>query len=588
MLIDSFNFNNVVKLLCKYRIKHAQKRRKFHLMRDISNHPSTNIISQKTKEFNELCELLPPKRKWLRLNKVERKSYHNTYDLNRACLEKTIKTYFILIKNKKIEKPNWFTKLEEYIEEIQSSIRQQASFTIEKPEILPIPKEINHKKEIICRPIAKYKLKERIVLSLTAKYLVEKFDPYFKEVSFAFRHTKNVDKIKNHHEAFKEIINFRNKYRKKRIWVAECDLIKFFDCINHKIIKEKFLDFVSKINEDNIEYDDMATKVFEEYLKSYSFTNDVLTLNGNSEYFKAKKLNTGKFEWAENKLSKHFYTTNIKDQSIGVPQGGALSCLIANLILHAVDEEVINNNKDDGLLYVRYCDDMVLANISKSKCNEALKRYQDAVFKAKLLAHSPAECNSYNKKFWKIKSKKPYRWAKRGTTRGSIPWLSFVGYQLRYDGCMRVRKKSIEKEVKKQRKEITRVLEAVRHLKPDDLNQNSRKSKKQILHSVEQRFIYMSVGKINLYENQNLNPQLCWANGFKILTPNHVTEKQLRFLDKNRGKNLYRLKNALTSLTKESQGSDKDKRKYKHHNAFSYHNFVKKKYIRNKEPMKTL
>ncbi|MBK8362805.1 MAG: hypothetical protein IPL24_03750 [Bacteroidetes bacterium] len=57
---------------------------------------------------------------------------------------------------------------------------------------------------------------------------------------------------------------------------------------------------------------------------------------------------------------------------MGIPQGGALSGLIANLVLDFADRKMQSLN-DSKLLYVRFCDDMIIIHPSKKKAIEASK-----------------------------------------------------------------------------------------------------------------------------------------------------------------------------------------------------------------------
>ncbi|MBK7506182.1 MAG: hypothetical protein IPI52_14345 [Bacteroidetes bacterium] len=90
-----------------------------------------------------------------------------------------------------------------------------------------------------CRPICLFNLKDRIILSITNKYLTRLFDDHFEDCSYAFRSKKNREGtvILNHHDCIKEILDFRKRNLEKPLWVAECDMEKFYDTVNHKIAK---------------------------------------------------------------------------------------------------------------------------------------------------------------------------------------------------------------------------------------------------------------------------------------------------------------------------------------------------------------
>ena len=61
----------------------------------------------------------------------------------------------------------------------------------------------------------------------------------------------------------------------------------------------------------------------------------------------------------------------------GVSQGGALSLLIANIVLNDVDQPIVST-PDPCRLFIRYCDDMILLHTNQEKC-QALKSNIDSL-----------------------------------------------------------------------------------------------------------------------------------------------------------------------------------------------------------------
>jgi retron-type reverse transcriptase len=103
-----------------------------------------------------------------------------------------------------------------------------------------------------------------------------------------------------------------------------------------------------------------AIRIFESYLKSYPFVHHSLPLNKDQSFFEKFHIQNGEFEWIDKELNEKHYYKSMYRERIGVPQGGALSGLIANIVLDYADKKVLEF--DDGkLLYIRYCDDMILA-----------------------------------------------------------------------------------------------------------------------------------------------------------------------------------------------------------------------------------
>ncbi|WP_181308180.1 reverse transcriptase domain-containing protein [Rufibacter sp. XAAS-G3-1] len=580
---DYFSSESIIKLLCRQRIKLAKKRHEKHLLRDISLHGSTKRHLGIKKDYG-FSSMFPPRRTWVRFNNIQRLKYKNSSDLNVAALYYTILETHKLVSSSKLFPPDWYLNLQTFILSVQKEIAGLTPLKLQPPETRPIKKEIEGGLTI-CRPISTYKLKERIIISLTAKYLIKSFDPIFRDSSLAFRATQPGAKLITHHDAIEKILEYR-KTNEGAIWAAECDIKKFFDCINHRLIKLSFTCLSKKLLVKGIDIAPKAKEVFVKYLNSYTFNKQVFTLNSNQEFFKKFKLENGCFEWPSSKLESEFYPVNLDKTAIGVPQGGAISCFIANLILHKVDDLVLRKRQDKDLLYLRFCDDMIILHTDKNKCQVALNHYLKGVKQIKLLVHEPAQISDYNKEFWETKSKAPYKWANKTEAKGNVPWLAFVGYQIKYNGFIRVRKKSLEAEIKKQGEKTNQVLKAVRATDKTNINKNSRKSFNQQVYAIESRLISMAVGRVALHNFKDKTFSLCWTNGFKHLDYNVVVKSQLKSLDRSRSKQINRLKLKLSSLSKKSDGKGEVAKPVRYFGyPFSYYRFIKNKEIASLNPL---
>jgi hypothetical protein len=563
-------------------MKYTKKRHKIHLLADISSSEKTiNDFNEKAKIPDELAKLFPSRRQWYRPRLEERKQFSDSQKLNEFALLKTISTTHIRAKDQYLEAPDWYVNLAAFIKNIHSRINVPDSSQIKKPIIKAIKKE-NTKLCKECRPISLYDFEDRIIISLTAKYFTELFDDIFLDSSYAFRAVKKIGKtkiVKTHHDTINKIIDYQKERKEKTIYAAECDIQKFFDCVNHDLVLNLLKEYSA---EHNISLNENALTIFKQYLNSYSFSNLVFPLN-DSDYFKNNNLEGAKFKWVLNELRNEYYTNsenhpNLENLRIGVPQGGALSCFISNLLLHAVDKMVEDPN-DNELLYLRFCDDMILLHTDKQKCQNALERYEKEIKKLNLLIHTPQEINVYSKTFWlKTKSKSPYCWASKKDVKSNVPWLAFVGYQIKYDGSIRIRKRSFQKELKKQNDECSQILKALnRYRKHTNLNEISKKSRRQQLFALENRLISMSVGRVRLYEKDKAQ-NLCWTNGFKALNSNQTSMKQLKLLDKSRTKHLYEVKKMLKELTRPTDNPDKNvsRKKIFFGAPYSYYYFIHK------------
>ena len=553
-----FSDDEIIRLLCKYRIKIALERHKLHLLADVSSSQKVlRNFKEKARIPAELSNLLPARRQWYRPNEIERKNFSDPQKLNEFALVKTVQIQRRKSLKEGAKNPQWSIQLEEFIQSVKRRANHPTLTDLQKPKIIPVLKDKTSPK---CRPISAYeRIDDRIILSLTAKYFTQNFDDTFLDCSYAFRAVKTVESgkiVRTHHDTVQRIIEYWNDKKSRKIFVAECDLQKFFDCINHETIV-KCLELLA--NTSGIQIDKSAKTIFQQYLDSYSFNESVFPLN-NTSFFENFHTPDAFFPWVKDELVRGFYPDEgyhrLQNNRIGIPQGGALSTFISNLVLHFVDQEVFRG-ADQDLLYLRFCDDMIVFHVGKDKCQAALDRYLNEVKKLKLLIHEPKEVESYSKEYWKnSKSKKPYVWGSPKEDKANIPYVAFVGYQVRFDGLVRIRKSSITKELKKQREECNTIIESLR-FKSSHMNSVSKKSKKQQVFAVLNRLISMSVGRIRLFDLSG-KQSLCWANGFKALKLNTSILFQLKMLDRARRTNLKRVTRKLNPITRPSTNVDAD------------------------------
>jgi len=285
--------------------------------------------------------------------------------------------------------------------------------------------------------------------------------------------------------------------------------------------------------------------------------------SSDTEYWTSYKIPNGEFAWIENVVSQHY--KDISTERIGVPQGGALSGLIANIYLNQADIKMIDKN----ILYQRFCDDMIIISDNLKECEMAKELYENALYELKLFPHlfkNESQLKSIKdevinyKPFWDGKSKGPYKWGK--VEDNGFPWIGFVGYEINYSGEIRVRKKSLKKELNKQKTIINEIKNAIRV--------GMRKPKGTATESAINRLIGMSVGRIGLDNFDEVSTDLCWKNGFKELTINEYSIRQIKHLDRNRSKHYYKLLKDVEEPELESKEQDY-RQVIKYNKPFSYY-----------------
>jgi RNA-directed DNA polymerase len=153
------------------------------------------------------------------------------------------------------------------------------------------------------RPLGIPAIVDRLIQQAIAQVLVSIFDPGFSDHSYGFRPGRSAqDAVRRVRDYIKE------GYR----WAVDMDLEKFFDTVNHDVLMHR-----------------VALKVRDKR---------VLRLIG--KYLHAGVMVNGR--WQQTRK--------------GVPQGGPLSPLLANIVLDDLDRELERR----GHRFVRYADDFII------------------------------------------------------------------------------------------------------------------------------------------------------------------------------------------------------------------------------------
>lgn len=420
----------------------------------------------------------------------------------------------------------YMEKLKCFVRTIQDRVREE-HFAFDVPILFP-----NVKDECSCRPLCKFEgIEDSVIMILANKYLTELFNDLFYEESLAFRSKRMYHGEKNcvtaHHHAIVRMKEYRQRFGGKRLYVSECDLQKFYDTVSHSVVRKCYYGLMKKALKKNpgLRFDEI-NRVFDAYLKCYSFPKSVYCKNEDKTFWEENKIDEKHrcFKWVDTKLLAKS-PKGLMHLQIGVPQGGALSGLIANMVLDSVDWQV-KRKMTDRDLYLRYCDDMIIISTSKARCKELFSIYYNGTKRLKLVPHEPERNLEFGQKtFWKGKSKDAYPWAME--RKDAAEWIGFVGYEMRRDGALRIRKKSFRKELDKQTK-------VVFEKTLDKIKAKERVSNDSLLSSLESKLISMSVGKISVWNASYMESEMCWSSGFKELEMNPVLEKQLRELDRHR------------------------------------------------------
>ena len=168
---------------------------------------------------------------------------------------------------------------------------------------------------------------DRVIQQAMAQVLGSLFDPGFSEASFGFRPSRSA------HGAIKWIHGYvKSGYR----FAVDVDIEKFFDNVNHDILMHQVSQKV---------HDKSVLKLIGRYLRA-----GVLEKDGSRS-----------------------------PSPVGTPQGGPLSPLLSNILLHELDMELERRQ----LCFARYADDFVIVTKSKEE-GEAMMKEVTAFLDSKL------------------------------------------------------------------------------------------------------------------------------------------------------------------------------------------------------------
>lgn len=462
--IEYASEQRILALLIKERVKVALKSK----LENTQNNYRNFTEDFENLKISEQVAVLMPTRNWVRPQKKER-FVDGVAKSSKQILTRSLALTIKRDKKKQLAKrPAYLNLQKAFIEDIIAEIKSAEPLSFTSIEIMGKKKKVKRENGVtieIQRPLCLFvNLKEKMLISLMNSYLSEVFDPLLHEEILSYRPLRtyhgNENVITNRDNAMDNLKEYMRYCGKKNIYVAECDIQKFFDSINHDVVKKCFAQLASKLKENHPEFEyEQVERILDAYLNSYSFYKNVLTINeeniskGINKRFEAPK--------DEDFISRGCYSKEEFESAkerIGIPQGGAISGLIANVVLNAVDNQTVLKKKDCEKFFSRYGDDILLMHTNKEECERLINEYCEALTDSKLLYHELKSVNDEDVRrrgvllrpaYWDIKSRKPFLWGRsKNKEEDQVDWVGFLGYEIRRTGEIRIRRSSLNDKFK--------------------------------------------------------------------------------------------------------------------------------------------
>ena len=493
MIDEAFTFMAIVKTLASFRAKEANLRHResFYWQR----FKSETDPSEKT--FSSVAQYLPPRREWARPNRKQRHSSRRpSVDILRDSIYRKVQGVYY---SGHILESEWGRRLSDLVKCIQSRVAK-GDFKFERPELMLRTKAVGAGCQRKFRCISAYRnLEDRVILSIANKYLSAELDGVLSDNSYAFRvGTKNPVA-----RAIRSVMDFRINHAQIPLYVSECDIVKFFDTIEHKVVLQVFDEVCDKFL-----LGDKVKALVRAFLESYN-AHDIM-----DSAFWDKLSKTGDWD---------FLANVVPAQRIGLPQGGALSGLLSNLILDKLDK-TISALKLNDFLYIRYCDDIIMIGKREEDCKGAFRECLSCLGKLNLRVYPANQVISYGADYYIAKSKGPFLWGNPSVVSGAIPWVSFLGYSICHDGSTRLRKETLLAHVRSIREECETFVSQVERFgfrNPHD--------KYKVVGDFLCRLIAKGTGRINVEPIKGLGR--CWIAVFRFVGESKLGLKQMKYLD---------------------------------------------------------
>lgn len=247
-----------------------------------------------------------------------------------------------------------------------------------------VPKRAGSKET---RKLSKSSIKNILAQKMMAKFMTPIVDQYFIEHSYAYRPKKSAK------QALKQVQKF---LKEGYVHILDADISKYFDKVGHeRLLKKVEVIFPEEKELQHLIYRFIKTGWMKEQAKNCPIKGKIRAPIQKDE-------------------AGNIIRGNYHKRTIGIPQGGILSGLLANLYLNDFDHALLKRFPD--VKYVRYADDFL---IFCKTYNEPRAVRQFAEYY--LLSELGLEFNNDKTKYLQITEPRAHK---------PDPFVDFLGYRV--------------------------------------------------------------------------------------------------------------------------------------------------------------
>lgn len=237
------------------------------------------------------------------------------------------------------------------------------------------------------RKLSKASIRNILAQKMMAKFMTHIIDQHFIEHSYAYRPKKS---------AKKALMQVQSLIQAGYVHVLDADISKYFDNVRHDVLLKQVASlFPNEPELLHLIYRYMKTGWIKEASKNQPITGKIR-------------------EPIQKDEAGNIIRGNYCKRTLGIPQGGILSGLLANLYLNDFDHALLE--RFPNVRYVRYADDFLIFCQSLQECN---KTHQFA--ESYLSTHLGLELHP---------KKTRYRQIAEPRLKRAEPFVDFLGYRV--------------------------------------------------------------------------------------------------------------------------------------------------------------